>query len=253
MKKALIKIQDLHVKIKDKEILKGVNLEIGGGEIHAVMGPNGNGKSTLAAVVMGSPFFEITKGKIIYDGVDITNMPIDERARRGIFLGMQYPSEISGVTNMQFLYSAYNAINSDQKISLGALKKNVTAAAAALEMGKDMPNRYLNVGFSGGEKKRNEILQMLMLRPRFVMLDEIDSGLDIDALQTVGRNITDYAIQMGENAAFLIITHYQRLLNYVKPDFVHVLYEGKIAASGGVELSLKLESEGYEWLRQQSV
>ncbi|HEY8423739.1 MAG TPA: Fe-S cluster assembly ATPase SufC [Clostridia bacterium] len=253
MKKTILVIEDLHVNIKDREILKGVNLEIKGGEIHALMGPNGNGKSTLASVLMGSPYFEVTKGRIIYDGTDITNMPVDERARRGIFLGMQYPSEISGVTNMQFLYTAYNSVYSDKKMSLGSLRKNVMAAASKLEMGKDMPNRYLNVGFSGGEKKRNEILQMLLLRPRFVILDEIDSGLDIDALQTVGKNIMDYAAEMGENAAFLVITHYQRLLNYVKPDFVHVLYEGKIAASGGAELSLKLESEGYEWLRQQSV
>lgn len=253
MNKAVIIIEDLHANIKGKEILKGVNLKINGGEIHAIMGPNGNGKSTLAAVIMGSPFFEVTKGKIEFNGVDITHMPTDERARLGVFLGMQYPSEISGVTNMQFLYSAYNAINANQKLSLGTLKKNVTAAASGLGMSKDMPNRYLNVGFSGGEKKRNEILQMLMLRPKFVMLDEIDSGLDIDALQTVGKNITDYAQDMGESAAFLLITHYQRLLNYVKPDFVHVLYEGKIATTGGAELSLKLENEGYEWLKQQSI
>jgi Fe-S cluster assembly ATP-binding protein len=252
MKKTVLTIEDLHVRIKDKEILKGVNLEIKGGEIHALMGPNGNGKSTLAAVIMGSPFFEVTKGRIIFKGTDITDMPTDERARLGVFLGMQYPSEISGVTNMQFLFTAYNSLNPDNKMSLGSLRKNVMAAASRLEMGKDMPNRYLNVGFSGGEKKRNEILQMLLLRPSLVVLDEIDSGLDIDALQNVGKNIMDYAQERGEDAGFLVITHYQRLLNYVKPDFVHILYDGRIASTGGAELSLKLESEGYEWLRQSN-
>lgn len=253
MNKVVITIEDLFVSIKGKQILKGVNLTMQGGEIHAIMGPNGNGKSTLASVIMGSPFFDIEGGKITFDGVDITRMPVDERARRGVFLGMQYPSEINGVTNMQFLRSAYNSVHSDEKISLGVLKKNVMQAANGLKMSKDMPNRYLNVGFSGGEKKRNEILQMMMLKPRFVMLDEIDSGLDIDALQTVGENITAYSKSAGENAAFMLITHYQRLLNYVKPHFVHVLYEGKIVKSGGAELAKKLEQEGYEWLKQQSI
>lgn len=253
MSRVVITIEDLVVNIKGKQILKGVNLKMQGGEIHAIMGPNGNGKSTLASVIMGSPFFEIESGKIAFDGVDITQKPTDERARMGVFLGMQYPSEINGVTNVQFLRSAYNAVHSDEKVSLGTLKKNVMQVANGLKMSRDMPNRYLNVGFSGGEKKRNEILQMMMLKPRFVMLDEIDSGLDIDALQTVGENITAYSKSAGENAAFMLITHYQRLLNYVKPDFVHVLYEGKIVKSGGAELSLKLEQEGYEWLKQQSI
>ena len=248
--KVVITIEDLCVNVSGKEILKGVNLKMQGGEIHAIMGPNGNGKSTLASVIMGSPFFEIVSGKITFDGIDITNMPVDERARMGMFLGMQYPSEINGVTNMQFLHSAYNSVHEQEKMGLGALRKNVMQAASTLKMGKDMPNRCLNVGFSGGEKKRNEILQMMMLKPRFVMLDEIDSGLDIDALQTVGKNITAYAKSAGENASFMLITHYQRLLNYVKPDFVHILYEGKIVKSGDAGLSLKLEQEGYEWLKQ---
>lgn len=251
--KVELKIEDLWVKAENKEILKGVDLSIKGGEIHAIMGPNGNGKSTLASVIMGNPAYEVTRGKITLDGKDILSMQADERARCGIFLGMQYPSEISGVTNMQFLRTAYNALHPDEPMSLGVLRKTVSSISKKLKMGSDLPSRYLNEGFSGGEKKRNEILQMLMLKPRFVMLDEIDSGLDIDALQVVGESITEYAKNTGENAAFMIITHYQRLLNYVKPDYVHILYEGKIAAHGGAELALKLESEGYEWLQKKDI
>ena len=245
--KTILSIEDLHVRIKDKEILQGVNLEIKGGEVHALMGPNGNGKSTLAAVIMGSPSFEVTKGKIVFKGADITHMPTDERARLGVFLGMQYPSEISGVTNMQFLYTAYNSQNPDNKMSLGSLRKSVMAAASKLEMGKDMPNRYLNVGFSGGEKKRNEILQMAVLEPSLCILDETDSGLDIDALRLVAEGVNSLR---SPDRSFILVTHYQRLLNYIKPDYVHVLAHGRIAKSGDADLALELEKKGYGWVDQ---
>lgn len=244
-----LEIKDLWASVEDKQILKGVNLTINGGEIHAVMGPNGNGKSTLASVIMGHPAYTVDKGQVLFNGVDVLKLPVNERAKLGIFLGMQYPAEVGGVTNMQFLRMAAQSVSPDERISYGALRKEVGQLAKTLKMSAELPNRYLNEGFSGGEKKRNEVLQMLVLKPKFVMLDEIDSGLDIDALVTVGENVTNYAKERGKDSAFLIITHYQRLLNYIKPDFVHILYEGKIVQTGGAELALKLESEGYQWLK----
>lgn len=248
----VLTVRDLHAKVEDKEILKGVDLTVKGGEIHAIMGPNGTGKSTLASVIMGSPTFEATAGTITLNDEDVLAMEVDERARHGIFLGMQYPSEISGVTNADFLRTAINSEKeADEQISLYKFAKKLEDAAKKLEMREDLPHRYLNIGFSGGEKKRNEILQMLMLDPKIAILDEIDSGLDIDALRIVGQNITQMVEKRKEDVGVLIITHYQRLLDYVKPDFVHVFMNGKIVKTGDAELAKRLEVDGYDWLKEE--
>lgn len=251
MKPNLI-IKNLRVSIEEKEILKGVDLTVRGGEIHAIMGPNGTGKSTLASAIMGNPNYNVTDGAIELDDANILEMEVDERARSGIFLGMQYPSEIAGVTNADFLRTAINTNKeSDEELSLFKFAKKLDMSAKKLEMRQDLPHRYLNVGFSGGEKKRNEILQMLMLDPKIAILDEIDSGLDIDALRIVGSNITNMVQERGDQVGVLLITHYQRLLDYVKPDFVHVFMNGKIVKTGSYELALKLEAEGYDWLKDE--
>ncbi|MFC4076254.1 Fe-S cluster assembly ATPase SufC [Salinithrix halophila] len=242
-------IKDLHVAIEEKEILKGVNLEVKGGEIHAIMGPNGTGKSTLAQALMGHPRYEVTQGDVTLDGEDVLEMEVDERARKGIFLGMQYPSEINGVTNSDFLRSAVNAKRGEgNEISIMKFIKQLDKKMDQLNMDESFANRYLNEGFSGGEKKRNEILQLMMLEPRIAILDEIDSGLDIDALKVVADGVNNLR---NPNTGFLIITHYQRLLNYVKPDFVHVAMQGRIVKSGGPELAERLESEGYDWIKEE--
>ncbi|WP_077619259.1 Fe-S cluster assembly ATPase SufC [Bacillus sinesaloumensis] len=242
-------IKDLHVEIEGKEILKGVNLEINGGEIHAIMGPNGTGKSTLSSAIMGHPKYEVTKGSITLDGEDVLEMEVDERARAGLFLAMQYPSEISGVTNADFLRSAINARREEgDEISLMKFIRTMDKNMEKLEMDPDMAQRYLNEGFSGGEKKRNEILQLTMLEPKIAILDEIDSGLDIDALKVVSKGIND---MRGEEFGCLIITHYQRLLNYITPDKVHVMMQGRVVKSGGPELAQRLEAEGYDWIKQE--
>ncbi|WP_409251878.1 Fe-S cluster assembly ATPase SufC [Bacillus sp. SCS-153A] len=242
-------IKDLHVEIEGKEILKGVNLEIKGGEIHAVMGPNGTGKSTLSSAIMGHPKYEVTKGSITFDGEDVLEMEVDERARVGLFLAMQYPSEISGVTNADFLRSAINSRRDEgQEISLMKFIRTMDSNMEELEMDPDMAQRYLNEGFSGGEKKRNEILQLMMLQPKIAILDEIDSGLDIDALKIVSKGINK---MRGEEFGCLIITHYQRLLNYITPDKVHVMMQGRVVKSGGPELAKRLESEGYDWIKEE--
>jgi Fe-S cluster assembly ATP-binding protein len=242
-------IKDLHVEIEGKEILKGVNLEIKGGEIHAVMGPNGTGKSTLSSAIMGHPKYEVTKGSITFDGEDVLEMEVDERARVGLFLAMQYPSEISGVTNADFLRSAINSRREEgQEISLMKFIRTMDANMEELEMDPDMAQRYLNEGFSGGEKKRNEILQLMMIQPKIAILDEIDSGLDIDALKIVSKGINK---MRGEEFGCLIITHYQRLLNYITPDKVHVMMQGRVVKSGGPELAKRLESEGYDWIKEE--
>ncbi|GGE07971.1 ABC transporter ATP-binding protein [Marinithermofilum abyssi] len=242
-------IKDLHVAIEEKEILKGVDLEINGGEIHAIMGPNGTGKSTLASALMGHPKYEVTKGSVILDGEDVLEMEVDERARAGLFLAMQYPSEIPGVTNSDFLRSAVNAKRGEgNEISIMKFIKQLDKKMAKLGMDESFAERYLNEGFSGGEKKRNEILQMMMLEPRIAILDEIDSGLDIDALKVVAESVNSMkSPEMG----VLIITHYQRLLNYIQPDFVHVIMNGRIVKSGGPELAEKLEAEGYDWVKEE--
>jgi len=246
---ATLEIKDLHVEIEGKEILKGVDLTINTNEIHAIMGPNGTGKSTLAQAIMGHPKYVVTSGAITLDGEDVLEMAVDERARAGIFLGMQYPSEITGVTNSDFLRSAINAKREEgDEISLMKFIRELDSRMEFLEMDEDMATRYLNEGFSGGEKKRNEILQLTMLRPKFAVLDEIDSGLDIDALKVVSKGINE---MRGEDFGCLIITHYQRLLDYITPDKVHVMMQGKVVKSGGAELAHKLEEQGYDWIKEE--
>ena len=244
-----LEIKDLHVSIEDKEILKGVNLTINTDEIHAIMGPNGTGKSTLSSAIMGHPSYEVTKGEVLLDGVNILELEVDERAKAGLFLAMQYPSEITGVTNADFMRSAINAKREEgQEINLMQFIKKLDKNMDFLDIDKDMAQRYLNEGFSGGEKKRNEILQLMMLEPKFAILDEIDSGLDIDALKVVSKGINQ---MRGEEFGALMITHYQRLLNYITPDKVHVMYGGKVVKSGGPELAKRLEEEGYEWVKEE--
>ncbi|ELJ9260657.1 Fe-S cluster assembly ATPase SufC [Staphylococcus pseudintermedius] len=244
-----LEIKDLHVSIDDKEILKGVNLTINTGEIHAIMGPNGTGKSTLSSAIMGHPSYEVTQGEVLLDGVNVLELEVDERAKAGLFLAMQYPSEITGVTNADFMRSAINAQRKEgNEINLMQFIKKLDKQMDFLDMDKDMAQRYLNEGFSGGEKKRNEILQLMMLQPKFAILDEIDSGLDIDALKVVSKGINE---MRGEEFGSLIITHYQRLLNYITPDHVHVMYNGIVVKSGGAELAKRLEEEGYEWVKEE--
>lgn len=246
---SVLSIKDLHVSIEGKEILKGVNLEVKGGEFHAIMGPNGTGKSTLSSAIMGHPKYEVTQGSITLDGQNVLEMGVDERARAGLFLAMQYPSEISGVTNADFLRSAINARRAEgDEISLMKFIKALDKKMEFLEMDPDMAQRYLNEGFSGGEKKRNEILQMMMIEPKIAILDEIDSGLDIDALKVVSKGIN---AMRGENFGCILITHYQRLLDYITPDYVHVMMQGRIVKSGGPELAQRLEAEGYDWIKQE--
>ncbi|HAA8317461.1 TPA_asm: ABC transporter ATP-binding protein [Listeria monocytogenes] len=246
---ATLKIQDLHVEIEGKEILKGVNLEISTGEIHAIMGPNGTGKSTLSSAIMGHPKYEVTQGTITLDGEDVLEMEVDERARAGLFLAMQYPSEISGVTNAEFIRAAINSRREEgDEIQVMQFIRKLDAKMDILDMDEEMAERYLNEGFSGGEKKRNEILQLLMIEPKLAILDEIDSGLDIDALKVVSKGVNE---MRGEGFGCLIITHYQRLLNYITPDFVHVMMQGKVVKEGGPELAKRLEAEGYDWIKQE--
>lgn len=240
-------IEGLKATIEGKEILKGINLEMKGGEIHAIMGPNGTGKSTLASALMGHPKYEVTDGKVLLNDEDVLEMEVDERARAGLFLAMQYPSEIAGVTNSDFLRSSINARRGEgNEISLIKFIRQMEGKMKELEMNPEFAHRYLNEGFSGGEKKRNEILQMLMLDPKIVVLDEIDSGLDIDALRIVANGVN---AMKSEERGFLIITHYQRLLNYITPDYVHVMMQGRIVKSGGPELAERLEAEGYDWIK----
>ena len=246
---ATLEIKDLYVEIEGKKILKGVDLTINTNEIHAIMGPNGTGKSTLAQAIMGHPKYVVTSGTITLDGEDVLEMAVDERARAGIFLGMQYPSEITGVTNSDFLRSAINAKREEgDEISLMKFIRELDSKMEFHEMDEDMATRYLNEGFSGGEKKRNEILQLTMLKPKFAVLDEIDSGLDIDALKVVSKGINE---MRGEDFGCLIITHYQRLLDYITPDKVHVMMQGKVVKSGGAELAHKLEEQGYDWIKEE--
>ncbi|MGT2833070.1 Fe-S cluster assembly ATPase SufC [Streptococcus halotolerans] len=240
---SVLEIKNLHVSIEDKEILKGLNLTLRTGEIAAIMGPNGTGKSTLSAAIMGNPSYEVTKGEILFDGQNILELEVDERAQLGLFLAMQYPSEIPGITNAEFIRAAMNAGKEDaDKISVRDFITKLDQKMELLGMKEEMAERYLNEGFSGGEKKRNEILQLLMLEPKFALLDEIDSGLDIDALKVVSKGVNE---MRGEGFGAMIITHYQRLLNYITPDVVHVMMEGRVVLSGGPELAERLEKEGY--------
>ena len=244
-----LEIIDLHVSIEDKQILKGVNLVMNTGEIHAIRGPNGTGKSTLSQAIMGHPSYTITKGQVLLDGEDVTEMEVDERARAGLFLAMQYPSEIAGITNAEFMRAAINARRpEDDKISVMNFIKKLDEKMEILNMPEEMAERYLNEGFSGGEKKRNEILQLMMIEPKFAILDEIDSGLDIDALKVVSKGVN---LMSGPDFGVLIITHYQRLLNYVHPTFVHVMMDGRIVKSGDASLAKRLEAEGYRGIRDE--
>lgn len=237
---ALFVIKDLHVSIDDKEIVKGVNLTVGQGEKHVIMGPNGSGKSTLTNAIMGHPSYTITAGKVFLEGDDITDLETDEKARRGLFLAFQYPVAVPGLTVANFLRSAVKARLGEERVK--SFRKDLKAKFKELGIDEIFATRYLNEGFSGGEKKRLEILQMAMLEPSMALLDETDSGLDIDALKVVSEGVNRYS---GEKVGLLLVTHYQRILNYIKPDFVHVFMDGKIARSGGFELALELEEKGY--------
>ena len=244
-----LQIIDLHVSVEGKEILKGVNLELNTGEFHVVMGPNGTGKSTLAATIMGHYKYQVTSGQILLDGEDVLSMSVDERSRKGLFLAMQYPSEITGVTNSDFIKTAMHArLAEGETLPLLKFIRALDNACEQLKMREDLPHRYVNEGFSGGEKKRNEILQMKLLKPKFAILDEIDSGLDVDALRIVGENVND---MKSENFGSLIITHYERLLDYIKADYVHILMNGVVVRSGGLELMEKVDKEGYDWLKEE--
>ena len=238
----LLHIEDLHVEVEGKEIIKGLNLSLDKGEIHAIMGPNGSGKSTLAYVLTGRPGYEVTAGKVLYSGEDILDLAPDERAQRGIFLAFQYPTEVPGVSVVNFLRTAYNAIHPDEQKSAMAFRMYLQEKVDLLEIPTELVDRYVNQGFSGGEKKRNEILQMAVLQPELAILDETDSGLDIDALKHVSSGVNKLA---SPEVGILLITHYQRLLNYIRPSTVHVLMDGRVVKSGGFELAERLEAEGY--------
>lgn len=244
---SLIEINGLKVEVEGKEIIKGLNLSINLSETHVIMGPNGSGKSTLSYTIMGHPKYKITSGDILFEGKSIVDMPVDDRARLGIFLGFQYPIEVSGVSVENFLRTAVTA-KEGKDVPILAFHKAILKRLNAMDIPQSFLDRYLNEGFSGGEKKRNEILQMAVLLPRFAVLDEIDSGLDIDALKFVSGGINKLIKE--NNLTLLLITHYQRILDYIKPQFVHIMMDGKIAKSGGYELAQQLDQTGYEWLKE---
>jgi len=249
----LLSIKNLHASINGKEILKGIDLEVNQGEVHAIMGPNGTGKSTLASVIAGREVFDVTAGEIIYDGKNLLKLAVEERAREGIFLGFQYPVEIPGVSITNFMRTAVNELRKYKgldPLTAGAFLKLMEEKKKLVELTSNLANRSVNEGFSGGEKKKNEIFQMAMLEPRLAILDETDSGLDIDALRVVANGVNK--LRTKDNA-FVVITHYQRLLDYIIPDFVHVLFEGKIVKSGNRELALELEEKGYDWIRKEQM
>lgn len=248
-----LEVKDLRVKIEDKEILKGISLEVDKGQVVALMGPNGSGKSTLAYALMGHPRYEITSGKIFLNGEDVTKAKPDERARKGLFLSFQYPQEISGVSVSNFLRTSLNAVRegrNEKPVSVMDFHKLLQEKMKLLKVDKSFALRYLNEGFSGGEKKRMEILQMAVLQPSIGILDETDSGLDVDALRTVAIGVNDLK---GQELGVLLITHYQRILNYITPDKVHIVIDGKIVKSGGKELALEVEEKGYEWVDKEAV
>ncbi|HSH56738.1 MAG TPA: Fe-S cluster assembly ATPase SufC [Halomonas sp.] len=249
----MLEVKDLHVSVEGNEILKGLSLSIKAGEVHAIMGPNGSGKSTLSAVIAGREEYEVTSGSITYDGQDVLEMSVEERACAGLLLGFQYPVEIPGVKNIYLLKAALNAKREAQglgEIPAPEFMKLIKEKAALMQMDASFLQRSVNEGFSGGEKKRNEILQMLVLEPRLAMLDEIDSGLDIDAMKVVSDGVNSLR---SEERAILLVTHYQRLLDYIVPDRVHVLVDGRIAMSGDADLARELESRGYDWVLEESV
>jgi Fe-S cluster assembly ATP-binding protein len=249
----MIKIKDLHASIDGKEILKGLNLEVKAGEIHAIMGPNGAGKSTLASVLAGREEYEITAGSVEFDGKDLLEMSTEDRAREGLFLAFQYPVEIPGVSNINFLRTALNEIREykgQEQISAKDFMSMVREKSKIVELDAKLASRSVNEGFSGGEKKRNEILQMALLDTKLSVLDETDSGLDIDALRIVANGVNSLA---SNSNAIILITHYQRLLDYIRPDFIHIMQEGQIVKTGTKELALELEKKGYDWIKEENI
>jgi len=249
----MLSIKNLHANVEGKEILKGINLELKAGEVHAIMGPNGSGKSTLANVLTGNKSYEVTGGEILFEGKNLLDMDPETRAREGMFLAFQYPIEIPGISNATFLKTSLNEVRKykgEAELTPKEFLDKIKEKAKVLGLDETLISRYVNVGFSGGEKKRNEIFQMLMLEPKFVLLDETDSGLDIDALKIVSNGVNIYR---NPDNAFLVITHYQRLLDHIVPDFVHVLSKGKIIKSGGKELALELEEKGYDWIKNEEL
>lgn len=247
----MLSIKNLHANVDDKHILKGLSLEIKPGEVHAIMGPNGSGKSTLGHVLSGRDGYEVTDGEVQFLGKDLLDMETEERAREGLFLAFQYPVEIPGVSNMEFLKASVDAVRAhrgEEALDSVSFMKQAREYCKAVDLKQDFLKRGVNEGFSGGEKKRNEIMQMMLLQPRLAILDETDSGLDIDALQVVAEGVNSLR---SEDRSFIVVTHYQRLLNYIQPDYVHVLAGGKIVKSGGKELALELEEKGYGWLESE--
>jgi Fe-S cluster assembly ATP-binding protein len=247
----MLKIENLRAKVEDRDILRGIDLTVNPGEVHAIMGPNGSGKSTLASVIAGKSDYEVTDGSVTLDGKDLLDLDPEERAAEGVFLAFQYPVEIPGVTNTYFLRAALNAIRKhrgEKELSMSEFMKHIRAKAEMMELDASMLSRAVNEGFSGGEKKRNEIFQMAVLEPRLCVLDETDSGLDIDALKIVANGVN--ALR-GPERGVIVVTHYQRLLNYIVPDFVHVLMDGRIVKSGGKELALELEAKGYGFIEEE--
>jgi Fe-S cluster assembly ATP-binding protein len=243
----MLRIANLHVEVDGNEIVKGLDLEVGRGELHAIMGPNGSGKSTLANVLMGHPRYDVTEGSVTFEGEDVLELEPDERAKMGMFLAFQYPSEVPGVSVANFLRTAVNSVR-DEELSPMEMYKLLQEKMSVMRMDPKFAERYLNEGFSGGEKKRNEILQMLMLEPRLAIMDETDSGLDIDALQVVARGVNE---MRGPDFSAVVITHYQRILRYIEPDRVHVMLDGRLVTSGGKDLAEELEEKGYDWVRQE--
>ncbi|MBX3242049.1 MAG: Fe-S cluster assembly ATPase SufC [Chitinophagaceae bacterium] len=246
----MLQIKNLQAKVEDKQILKGINLQVNAGEVHAIMGPNGSGKSSLASVLAGRENFEVTGGEVIFEGKDLLDLSAEDRAREGLFLAFQYPVEIPGVSNINFLRTALNEIRAyrnDPPLEAKEFLKLTREKQKLVEFDARLANRSLNEGFSGGEKKRNEVFQLAMLEPKLSILDETDSGLDIDALRIVSNGVNKLR---SDKNAFIVITHYQRLLEYIVPDFVHVLYDGKIVKSGTKELALELEERGYDWIKE---
>lgn len=248
----MLSIKNLHAAIGDKEILKGINIEVKAGEVHAIMGPNGSGKSTLSAVIAGNENYEVTDGEVILDGEDLADLAPEERAHKGVFLSFQYPVEIPGVSVTNFMKTAINETrkaNGEEEMPANEMLKVIREKSELLEIDRKFLSRSLNEGFSGGEKKRNEIFQMAMLEPKLAILDETDSGLDIDALRIVANGVNKLK---SDKNAIIVITHYQRLLDYIVPDFVHVLYNGRIVKSGGKELAYELEEKGYDWIKAEN-
>lgn len=248
---SMLEIKNLHARVEEKEILRGINLTVNAGEVHAIMGPNGSGKSTLASIIAGKDGYEVTEGEIRLDGHNLLEMDPEERAAEGVFLAFQYPVEIPGVTNTYFLRAALNAIkkhNKQPELNMTEFMRHIKSKVALMELDSSLLSRAVNEGFSGGEKKRNEIFQMAVLEPRLAILDETDSGLDIDALKVVANGVN---MLRGPERAMVVVTHYQRLLNYIIPDFVHILMEGRMVKSGGKELALELEEKGYGFVEQE--